>query len=71
MCSFLNFFKGSIAQLVEQRIENPCVGGSIPSRATFQGGKLNDNNYNYTSNRVNTFLSINFIILKKAKSLYF
>ena len=23
-----------VAQLVEQRIENPCVGGSIPSRAT-------------------------------------
>ena len=27
--------KGSVAQLVEQGIENPCVGGSIPSRATF------------------------------------
>ena len=26
--------KGSVAQLVEQGIENPCVGGSIPSRAT-------------------------------------
>ncbi len=25
---------GSIAQSVEQRTENPCVGGSIPSRAT-------------------------------------
>jgi hypothetical protein len=25
---------GSIAQLVEQRIENPRVGGSIPPRAT-------------------------------------
>jgi hypothetical protein len=25
---------GSVAQLVEQRTENPCVGGSIPSRAT-------------------------------------
>ena len=25
---------GSVAQLVEQGIENPCVGGSIPSRAT-------------------------------------
>ena len=24
---------GSVAQLVEQRIENPRVGGSIPSRA--------------------------------------
>ena len=26
--------RGSVAQLVEQRTENPCVGGSIPSRAT-------------------------------------
>ena len=25
---------GSVAQLVEQRIENPRVGGSNPSRAT-------------------------------------
>ncbi len=25
---------GSVAQSVEQRTENPCVGGSIPSRAT-------------------------------------
>ncbi len=25
---------GSVAQSVEQRIENPCVGGSIPPRAT-------------------------------------
>ena len=25
---------GSIAQLVEQRTENPCVGGSNPPRAT-------------------------------------
>ena len=27
---------GSIAQLVEQRTENPRVGGSIPSRATIR-----------------------------------
>lgn len=26
--------QGSIAQLVEQRIENPRVAGSIPARAT-------------------------------------
>src|SRR5450830_1628066 len=25
---------GLVAQLVEQRIENPCVGGSLPPRAT-------------------------------------
>ncbi len=28
--------QGSIAQLVEQRTENPRVGGSIPSRATIR-----------------------------------
>ena len=28
------FYKGSVAQSVEQRTENPRVGGSIPSRAT-------------------------------------
>ena len=28
---------GSVAQLVEQRIEAPCVGGSIPSRAIYGG----------------------------------
>jgi hypothetical protein len=27
---------GQIAQLVEQGIENPCVGGSIPSLATIK-----------------------------------
>jgi hypothetical protein len=27
-------FLGQVAQLVEQRIENPRVGGSIPSLAT-------------------------------------
>ncbi len=25
---------GAVAQSVEQRTENPCVGGSIPSRTT-------------------------------------
>ena len=29
------FFYGPVAQLVEQRIENPRVGGSIPSRPTY------------------------------------
>jgi hypothetical protein len=28
------FFEGDVAQLVEQRTENPCVGGSIPSVTT-------------------------------------
>ena len=29
------FFYGPVAQSVEQRIENPRVGGSIPSRPTY------------------------------------
>ena len=29
-----HFLRGPLAQLVEQGIENPCVPGSIPGRAT-------------------------------------
>ena len=32
--SFIIPTLGLVAQSVEQRIENPCVGGSIPPRAT-------------------------------------
>ena len=35
-----HFNKGSVAQLVEQRTENPCVGGSIPSRATLKSASV-------------------------------
>ena len=35
MISLLNIYVGSLAQLVEQWTENPCVAGSIPARATF------------------------------------
>ena len=31
---FLESLKGAVAQLVEQRTENPCVGGSIPPHTT-------------------------------------
>ena len=31
--------KGAIAQLVEQRTENPCVPGSIPGGTTFRESK--------------------------------
>ena len=31
---------GSVAQLVEQWIEAPCVGGSIPSRAIYTLGEI-------------------------------
>ena len=36
LINFQSLF-GSVAQSVEQRTENPCVGGSIPSRATISG----------------------------------
>jgi len=32
------FMVGVVAQLVEQRTENPCVAGSIPADATKKGG---------------------------------
>ncbi len=32
--------KGQVAQLVEQRTENPCVGGSIPSLSTPRNGSF-------------------------------
>ncbi len=38
---------GLVAQLVEQRIENPCVGGSIPPRAT-KNSAVNQKNANAT-----------------------
>lgn len=31
-----NPINGAVAQLVEQRTENPCVAGSIPARTTKQ-----------------------------------
>ena len=30
-------FYGTVAQQVEQRTENPCVGGSTPPRPTIMG----------------------------------
>jgi hypothetical protein len=32
--TFVAANSGDVAQLVEQRTENPCVGGSIPSVTT-------------------------------------
>ena len=34
LCIVADFRVGLVAQSVEQRIENPCVGGSIPPQAT-------------------------------------
>ena len=31
----LKIYIGAVAQLVEQRTENPCVGGSIPPHTTY------------------------------------
>ncbi len=31
---YRSYIIGLVAQSVEQRTENPCVGGSIPSQAT-------------------------------------
>ena len=36
----LNENNGAIAQLVEQRTENPCVPGSIPGGTTLEKAKL-------------------------------
>ncbi|CAG9197471.1 hypothetical protein BVI434_1400008 [Burkholderia vietnamiensis] len=46
MCKYrgldiLSFFVGPVAQLVEQRIENPRVDGSIPSQATSSSNPKN------------------------------
>ena len=38
---------GSLAQLVEQRTENPCVGGSIPPGATIFLGHITDIYFSY------------------------
>lgn len=37
--SFANIKVGAIAQLVEQRTENPCVPGSIPGGTTYKIAK--------------------------------
>ena len=36
---------GLVAQLVEQRTENPCVGGSIPPQATRFLAALRDSSH--------------------------
>ena len=44
-CFAILFRLGLVAQSVEQRIENPCVGGSIPPRATKEHHSRNANHY--------------------------
>jgi hypothetical protein len=43
------FNEGALAQLVEQRTENPCVPGSIPGGTTFK------NRNNLTSRQLRFF----------------
>ena len=49
--------QGAIAQLVEQRTENPCVGGSIPSITT-ENEKQCESGFSF-------FLDINFLGLSE------
>ena len=40
-CTFaVQFLAGTIAQLVEQRTENPCVAGSIPAGTTIKSFRI-------------------------------
>ncbi len=44
MQSFLEIGrKGAVAQLVEQRTENPCVAGSIPAHTTITNNARSSN----------------------------
>ena len=53
-------FLGDVAQLVEQRTENPCVGGSIPSITTslLRGFFLSFSMVNF-DNLVKSIVSLN------------
>ncbi len=57
-------FKGQIAQLVEQRTENPCVVGSIPSLSTPFDGI-----FPYVG-KVTTFMSTPFFLQFTLPSSY-
>ena len=47
---------GQVAQSVEQRTENPCVGGSIPPLATTTPSYIPKTSFSvYTEHMVNTF----------------
>ncbi len=50
-----NIFLGQIAQSVEQRTENPCVDGSIPSLATMK----HSNNQLHTTSLIKWFNTTN------------
>jgi hypothetical protein len=47
-----SFSEGAVAQLVEQRTENPCVGGSIPPHTTKKTSDYNENYSRFFHKRV-------------------
>jgi hypothetical protein len=73
-----SFFPGDVAQLVEQRTENPCVGGSIPSittpdrplnlRGFFYYFRPNFNDFDDTSPRFKRYF-FNFIVTDRGKNI--
>jgi hypothetical protein len=48
---------GAIAQLVEQRTENPCVAGSIPAGTTAKPSEKSGGFFVWFSRRLQTYLS--------------
>ena len=52
---------GQIAQSVEQRTENPRVGGSIPSLTTFKPFDFIEGLFVY--NKINLLLSLAFVAI--------
>ena len=58
-------FCAQVAQLVEQRTENPCVGGSNPPLGTINIQIHYIINYNYNSSKMNDLKGLNYIILEK------
>jgi hypothetical protein len=46
------YLYGPVAQSVEQRIENPCVGGSIPPQATKLKARWRQRGFSFTTSVV-------------------
>ena len=67
MHSQLRGNKGTIAQLVEQRTENPCVPGSIPGGTTNERITFSSSLFfilcQYREKRIISFLKTNFYVV--------
>jgi putative endonuclease len=59
---FWGFYQGDVAQLVEQRTENPCVGGSIPSVTTLAAIALAKAAFFITFNPCGSSISSNAVM---------